>query len=479
VPGDTYDVQGYGACRTCDASGTDVTVCSNTNYYAVAATGAYRTGGGQENPYGYNGGTNGYNDAGAAGDSNTNSCDGCKEICTHDITCQAYDCQQNSNWCELWSYSPSNFMTFSCQGSGNNFRCRVRAPFAASGSNPAHSYSYGTTTSWDTSDANCVETGTPYTQPVSASLSWSGTVDSPVELVESIDLSQLLPTLLPVAAQSTTVTLAGGSTVVTVLFKVGANALTAFRAGVEQVLGSPVLASAALALPVLSVEPLLYSEACAADGSDDTCDDWSHATWSSFAAEYYFYLYDETPDDHHHELKYWQWPRVDPTDGFFHANGFCKPPHFKPEYTTPPYLPHSAACSCRRFSAHTCYLQMKLASGQLLCYEALHPLRRRGRLPEHDGEARGRVPPDLWRPGVRRRERRRVGDGRLRRMRATGLHPVQSGTRLRRLRARALDVGRHVQRPTRRTTATRVARTGDGCPPASRAERHKRDARVS
>ena len=353
VPGDTYDVQGYGACRTCDASGTDVTVCSNTNYYAVAATGAYRTGGGQENPYGYNGGTNGYNDAGAAGDSNTNSCDGCKEICTHDITCQAYECQQNSNWCELWSYSPSNFMTFSCQGSGNNFRCRVRAPFAASGSNPAHSYSYGTTTSWDTSDANCVETGTPYTQPVSASLSWSGTVDSPVELVESIDLSQLLPTLLPVAAQSTTVTLAGGSTVVTVLFKVGANALTAFRAGVEQVLGSPVLASAALALPVLSVEPLLYSEACAADGSDDTCDDWSHATWSSFAAEYYFYLYDETPDDHHHELKYWQWPRVDPTDGFFHANGFCKPPpHFKPEYTTtPPYLPHSAACSCRRFSA--------------------------------------------------------------------------------------------------------------------------------
>ena len=35
-----------------------------------------------------------------------------------------------------------------------------------------------------------------------------------------------------------------------------------------------------------------------------------------------FYLYDETPDDH--QLKYWQWPRVDPTDNFFYENGFCE-----------------------------------------------------------------------------------------------------------------------------------------------------------
>ena len=35
-----------------------------------------------------------------------------------------------------------------------------------------------------------------------------------------------------------------------------------------------------------------------------------------------FYFYDETPDDH--DLKFWQWPRIDPTADFFKKNGFCE-----------------------------------------------------------------------------------------------------------------------------------------------------------
>lgn len=61
---------------------------------------------------------------------------------------------------------------------------------------------------------------------------------------------------------------------------------------------------------------------CADDGSDDVCDDWSTALWADEASEYYFYMYDDTEDGQ--DLKFWQWPRVDPTATFFRNNGFCE-----------------------------------------------------------------------------------------------------------------------------------------------------------
>lgn len=52
------------------------------------------------------------------------------------------------------------------------------------------------------------------------------------------------------------------------------------------------------------------------------CDDWSQAVWGDRDSEYYFYLYDETDDGQN--LKFWQWPRVDPTATFFKNNSFCE-----------------------------------------------------------------------------------------------------------------------------------------------------------
>ena len=61
---------------------------------------------------------------------------------------------------------------------------------------------------------------------------------------------------------------------------------------------------------------------CAADGSDDVCNPFVDATWSSAVASYHFYLYDETPDGV--DLRLWEWPRVTPTDGQLARNGVCK-----------------------------------------------------------------------------------------------------------------------------------------------------------
>jgi len=64
------------------------------------------------------------------------------------------------------------------------------------------------------------------------------------------------------------------------------------------------------------------ADACAADGSDDVCSPFAGATWSSVAAEYHFYLYDETPDGV--DLRLWEWPRVTPTDNQLASNGVCE-----------------------------------------------------------------------------------------------------------------------------------------------------------
>ena len=64
------------------------------------------------------------------------------------------------------------------------------------------------------------------------------------------------------------------------------------------------------------------ADVCAADGSDDTCSPFAGATWSSVAAEYHFYLYDETPDGV--DLRLWEYPRVTPTDNQLAHNGICE-----------------------------------------------------------------------------------------------------------------------------------------------------------
>ena len=64
------------------------------------------------------------------------------------------------------------------------------------------------------------------------------------------------------------------------------------------------------------------AQPCAADGSDDMCSPFAGATWSSAAAQYHFYLYDETDDGV--DLRLWEWPRLTPQDAQLANNGVCE-----------------------------------------------------------------------------------------------------------------------------------------------------------
>ena len=64
------------------------------------------------------------------------------------------------------------------------------------------------------------------------------------------------------------------------------------------------------------------AQPCAADGSDDVCSPFAGATWSSTAAQYHFYLYDETDDGV--DLRLWEWPRLTPQDAQLANNGVCE-----------------------------------------------------------------------------------------------------------------------------------------------------------
>ena len=284
VPGTVYDVLGVGGCRTCAASSTDPSVCADSNYNASAgASDVFTSSGGNSpgGPHGYNNGINGYNTGSIT--TNSGGCDGCAAICNADVTCKAYECSVTSTtWCELWTSAPSNFMTFGCSG---NFRCRIRASVVSSGSNPAYSYSYSTSTNWHAS--SCVEATSAAPRSL-ATVTWTATMNAPVEYVESLNLTYILPTLVPVPAVGVDVTVSSGSTVVVAVFRIENERLLAFADAIAGTLGSLELAVANLPdyMPIVSVAPIVYSEGCASDGSDDTCDDWSQASWSSAAAEY-------------------------------------------------------------------------------------------------------------------------------------------------------------------------------------------------
>ena len=149
-----------------------------------------------------------------------------------------------------------------------------------------------------------------------------------------------------VGTEDVNVTALPGSVVLLIQVFTTTNMLTSMVALLETTLGNTSAASAALGVDVLSVEPLLYSQGCARDGSDDVCDEFATADWSSFAAEYCallpplpphsrlrltlrfvcdfsdFYFYDQTPDEH--DLRYWEWPRKSPTSTALAGNGFCE-----------------------------------------------------------------------------------------------------------------------------------------------------------
>ena len=76
-------------------------------------------------------------------------------------------------------------------------------------------------------------------------------------------------------------------------------------------------------LPPVPPPRIPLAQTCAEDGSDDVCNPFVGATWSSAAAAYHFYLYDETPDGT--DLRLWEWPRVTPTDDQLANNGICAP----------------------------------------------------------------------------------------------------------------------------------------------------------
>ena len=74
--------------------------------------------------------------------------------------------------------------------------------------------------------------------------------------------------------------------------------------------------------PSPSPPPPPAAAVCAADGSDDECFPFAGATWSSVAAQYHFYLYDETPDGV--DLRLWEYPRVTPQGNQLAHNGICE-----------------------------------------------------------------------------------------------------------------------------------------------------------
>ena len=56
---------------------------------------------------------------------------------------------------------------------------------------------------------------------------------------------------------------------------------------------------------------------------ENTCDDWSVAEWmTDDLASYYHYLYDATDDGQ--QIRFWEWPRNEPTHSFFGNNSFCE-----------------------------------------------------------------------------------------------------------------------------------------------------------
>ena len=99
---------------------------------------------------------------------------------------------------------------------------------------------------------------------------------------------------------------------------------------------------------------------CAADGSDDVCNPFVGASWSSAVASYHFYLYDETPDGT--DLRLWEWPRVTPTDGQLARNGVCEDglPSVYPEIPQGDYYVAFGGADC---SLHHVNLSTGLIAG--------------------------------------------------------------------------------------------------------------------
>ena len=114
--------------------------------------------------------------------------------------------------------------------------------------------------------------------------------------------------------------------------------------------------------------PPIVADVCAADGSDDTCSPFAGASWSSVAAEYHFYLYDETPDGV--DVRLWEWPRVTPTDDQL-ANNQARTAHSTPCETASNPCPEATT----RAQGGGCALFVR-RSARTACRRSTRPSRR-------------------------------------------------------------------------------------------------------
>ena len=160
----------------------------------------------------------------------------------------------------------------------------------------------------------------PVSRSLSSSVFFGVTLDAEIESFNLPNATAAISNAILVPIYNLDVTATGGSVVLGV--QAWAADLTILKAQIQRGLSNATTLTRALGATVTQITPLSQAQACAEDGSDDTCDDWSTAHWASEDSEYYFYLYDETPDDK--SLHLWQFPRVDPTATFFRGNGYCE-----------------------------------------------------------------------------------------------------------------------------------------------------------
>ena len=167
----------------------------------------------------------------------------------------------------------------------------------------------------------------PPPPPVAASFSFAFTASGDVATFNPLPVQQSISDLTNVFITDVLVNVTAASVLISVevlirraasdedvvkQFVHAHNALQRAFVSLESV--SRYLNVTAESLPVLVIH-----EECIPE--DDTCDDWSHASWGNRESEYYFYFYDEVDDNE--ELLHFEWPRTTPTGEFFRNDSYC------------------------------------------------------------------------------------------------------------------------------------------------------------
>jgi hypothetical protein len=202
--------------------------------------------------------------------SNADCLQACKEnpLC---IACEFDNRSPSGSYCEHWYTAPQDCIVYNDTTSPNaNYNCHIRTQGFDTDTDGC------VTDAWDDSDTVLLS---------SASVTWEGTIDATIETLDLVTLTATVLTLVG-TEEDVNVTALPGSVVLLIEVFTTANTLMSTVTLLETTLGNSSAASAALGVDVVSVEPLRYAQGCARDGSDDVCDDWATADWSSFAAEY-------------------------------------------------------------------------------------------------------------------------------------------------------------------------------------------------